>query len=164
MHWCLIICAGTGNVLKVVYYSNIIPQIGQVAAAIHLNRLPPDQVPEIEWLIESFTGDEFTIGVPVRRGLDELGHEIFTIHWGKNWGLGLQTVGFLLSAHSNPLDWKFFNVWPSSNFSIRAGDMILHHLKSFKPAQYWVARGIQKQYGEIVTLVGKTKELSKTDG
>lgn len=155
--------------MKLVYYSDTKPQIGPVAAAIHLNRLPEDQVPEIQQLINSFTSS-FTghrvinDGIPLHLGWDESGNEIFSLHLGKVWGLGLQTAGFLLSNFSNPLDWKFFNVHLTMNLKLRAGAFISNRLNLDKLERILVARGIQKHYREIVALVRKTKELSKING
>jgi hypothetical protein len=150
--------------LKLVYYSDTKPQVGPVAAAIHLNQLPADQVPEIQQLIDSFTSHRVPgDGVPLWLGWDESGNDIFTLHLGKAWGLGLQTVGFLLFNDSNPLDWKFFNVRLTMNFSLKAGAFISSRLNLDKLERTLVARGIQKSYRDIVALVRKTKELSKAD-
>lgn len=153
------------NGLKMVYYSDTKTQVGQVAAAIHLNNLPADQIPEIQQLINSFAGQGIAgDGVPLRLGWDESGNEIFTLHFGRVWGLGLQTVCFLLSAHSNPLDWKFFNVRMPMNWWLRVSVFLLNQLKLDKLERILIARKIQKSYRDIVALVRKTKELSKTDG
>lgn len=151
--------------MKVIYYSNTRLPVSQVAAAIHLNRLPPDRVPQIQSLIESFaSGETINDGVPVRLGQDESGNEIFVLHLGKAWSLGLQTMGFMLSAYFNPLDWKFFNVGLTFKFPIRAWASVLNQLKLTKLEQKLVAREIQKKYLEITELVRKIKELSIPDG
>lgn len=151
--------------MKMVYYSDAGIHIGQVAGAIHLNKLPADQVPELEELIKSFAGDRVAVdGIPFRLGWDEFGAEIFTLHFGKARSLGLQAVSFILSAHSNPLDWKFFNVRVPINYFTKISAFIFHQFKLDKLERIIVARGIQKSYRDIVALVRQTKELSKSHG
>lgn len=143
-----------------VYYSDTNKQIGQVAGAIHLNKLPVDQVPAIEELINSFSG-RAADGIPLQLGRDEFDTEIYTLHFGKARGLGLQTVCFILSAHSNPLDWKFFNVRVTMHYFAKISAFIFHQLKLDKLESIIVAHEIQRSYRDIAALVRQTKELSK---
>jgi hypothetical protein len=148
-----------------VYYSETKTQVGQVAGAIHLNKLPVNQVPAIEQLMDNFVDHKIAgQGTPIRLGSDEFGNEIFTLYLGKVGGLGLQTVYFLLSAHSNPLDWKFFNVPITMGYFARITAFILRQLNLDRLEKKVVARSIQKNYRDIAALVRQTKELSMNHG
>ena len=150
---------------RVVYYSDTTLPASQVAAAIHLNLLPLYQVPEKRQLIRSLAGLKISDnGVPLWLGRDESGNEVFALHFGRAWSLGLQTVGYILSVHHNPLEWKFFKVSLKLKFPFRVWFFILKHLKLAKLEQECTGGEIQKQYWEIATIVRKTKELSKPDG
>jgi len=157
-----------------IYYSDEIAQISQVAGLIHLNKLPMDRVPTVDQLLEICTFASTVQGMPLFLGKDEFGNEVFRINFGKASGLGLQTVYYLLTAFfnpvdsnltdSNPLDWKFFKVCSMPKYLTKISAFILHTLRMDQPGKILVVYGIQKIYREIAGLVKTTKELSGSFG
>jgi hypothetical protein len=102
-------------------------------------------------------------GVPEFIGTDEFNHQIFLLNFGADLKLGLQTVCFYLQEHSNPLDWKFFNITTEPD-SFWIGGRILLELKMIGMGRKMIMVGIQKYYNQISNQVKKAKELCKNLG
>jgi len=150
-----------------IYYANTGVLTSRVAGSIHLNKLPMERIPAIKELIAHFEnsgGAPANFGAPLFLGKDESGNEVFGLDFAGEPGLGLQTVYFLLTAHSNPLDWKFFNVKVSSHFYTVIGAFVYNKLKLDRLGKHIFAYGIQESYQDIVALVKKAKELSRSFG
>ncbi|HOP73755.1 MAG TPA: DUF3189 family protein [Bacillota bacterium] len=147
--------------MKVFYYCFAGTHSSVIAAAIHLNRLPMDRIPDRNEILNTVPFDlreSEDIGIPYFMGIDECGHEIYVLGFGKDPALGLQVVQHLIEGRADHEEWKFFNTLPCINWTTRCGGYLSRRWKWVGIGRFLLIRGIRQCYPKICKLVQQIKE------
>jgi hypothetical protein len=119
-------------------------------------------------LQEILSMQEFTqciprdIGVPHFIGEDYRGDSVYTVAFGTNYELALQTVNFILEKQGLDLTkWHFINVGElANNLWMKIGSLMNDIFKISGLGKYLIAVGILKNYQQLCEQVSQFKKES----
>ena len=139
-----------------------------LASAVHLEKLPLDRTPTKKEIIETEYFDKLTkkdFGRIIFRGTDEEGNKVFTIGRGPS-KLIIPCLVNVINVLCNDYGFKekiiFSNMSPTVNFIMSIGGFISRRLGLSFIGLPLLVIGAKKAHGQIIQVVGHTKESAKT--
>ncbi|MFZ5639725.1 MAG: DUF3189 family protein [Bacillota bacterium] len=133
-----------------------------VAAGIHVGRLSPDRPPseyEMHKLFREFRRLDYVLGKPVFVGIDEKGHEVFTVGVAAEHKMMKKAVEDVFDRvyNSKPGDYLVVDAAHLATGWIRLGSFFAMHLNIKEVGEKMCVHGIRKRYGDLLEVVEQVK-------
>jgi len=148
--------------LLIIYHDIGGTHTTQVAALLHLNRLPFERTPSREELMSNPLFDQLDMNDMGRlffAGEDEWGNSVYTLGRGYTTKITTKLLkDFFKELHGNDEELLLVNTSPTVSFTLKIGGFTSRFLKIVSIGRPLVIRGVQKSYPKIVQLVQSVKK------
>ncbi|GAB6098658.1 DUF3189 family protein [Halanaerocella petrolearia] len=151
--------------MKVIYYCYGSAHSSVLAAAIHIGKLPTDQIASKDMIRQVPHYDQtksYQIGHPFYYGQDELGNEVYILGMGSKRNLVKEVLlNFLELYDINSNQIMLVAALPYVNFLTKIGGNLSRRFGLVKLGRPLTIYSLQKSYFEYVDLVFKVKQRLK---
>ncbi|WP_018248647.1 DUF3189 family protein [Orenia marismortui] len=135
-----------------------------VAAALHLNKLPVNNIPTKEDIISLATFDKIKkkdIGHLIYQGKDEFANQVYTLGYKYSSKIALPLLQDTYALLGKKDDLLLIDTKPTINFLMKVGGFTSRGLGISSLGRPIVTRGVLKAYPKLVELVSNVKRNLK---